>query len=321
MAFVASRLGAPPFPSWQELAHLSDKPCFLGDNLSGGWEKSLSGWYADGIANLTDSSSVPFAQRRAYDRVGSVSVATMAAPETQSHVFRLTTSKAVTFDSAVILGHNFAKFIPSGGGLTASIWGDDGVSVQRLSDTVEVATNTRLVFSHLYLSSVGKHAYPERITLTRALGSNSCAVFLSLQGTAYVAPERPSLGEFWVGPRRSIRHNPSLPYDERALSSVVSDFQAQSGLTERYVRRKHQASRSISKPIVDDSELDEIISLYRDTDGFTKPLIMLENPASAPAALLMLARTPALSVPMLGPIERSFSIELDEQPPYLNDEA
>lgn len=326
MGYVATRLGSAPYPAWQETAHLADKPYILGQNYEDTWDKANSGWYttSSGGTNQTDSTTVTNAQRRGYDRFGALSVSSKqpgGLPPTSStfHRFRYRSTSAISLDTAVILGHNFADLTNSGSPVTVSIYGYDGSSFIRISDTVTITNNNRITFSHLYLSTVGKQSYPQRITVSPS--STFVYIYVMVSNVSTSSAVKPSLGEFWVGNRRSLQHNPNLPYDDKAESGLVNDFQAQSGLVERYVRRRGQASRTIIKSITDSSELTEIENAFDDTEDFTKPLIWVENPATDPTGYLMLPQSPTLSVPLQGPIERTFGVTLEEQPPYKSNEG
>lgn len=331
MGYAATRLGSAPYPAWQETAHLADKPYILGQNYEDTWDKANSGWTTSsalGATNETDSTVVTNAQRRGYDRFGALSVSSKqpgGSPPTTStsHRFRLRANDtSISLDTAVILGHNFADLTNSGSPVTVSIYGYEGTAFVRLSDIVTVTNNDRITFSHLYLSTVGKQSYPERVTVSPNTPSSTYVfIYVLVSNVSTSSAVKPSLGEFWVGNRRSLRHNSNLPYDDKAESGLVNDFQAQSGLVERYVRRRGQASRTIVKSITDSSELTEIENAFDDTEDFTKPLIWVENPATDPTGYLMLPQSPTLSVPLQGPIERTFSVTLEEQPPYKSNEG
>ena len=114
-----------------------------------------------------------------------------------------------------------------------------------------------------------------------------------------------------------MQHNPNIPFDDKSETGLVSDFESKSGLTQRYTYHQGKALRSINKSVTDSDELAAIESAFDDSDGFTKPVVWIENPSNASTdAYLMLPESPTLSLPLQGPVERVFSVSFIEQPPF-----
>jgi hypothetical protein len=234
--------------SWFEDVHAADKPYLVGKNvIAGQVNQSESGWYLTTGSNQTDSSVVTNAQRRLYDGFGNLSVGTTAAGST--YQLRLESTSAITLDTATVIGHNFADLTVVGT-LQATLYAYDGTTTTQIGDTINV-TGDRLTWTHLY-DAAGKQSYPETVTITPV--STIARVYVSLTNVNPGSAIKPSAGEFWIGSRQALKHAPNLPYDDKAESGLVSDFQAQSGLTERYVsdtedeRLESSRSRSPTRP-------------------------------------------------------------------------
>jgi hypothetical protein len=301
--------------SWFEDVHAADKPYLVGKNvIAGQVNQSESGWYLTTGSNQTDSSVVTNAQRRLYDGFGNLSVGTTAAGST--YQLRLESTSAITLDTATVIGHNFADLTVVGT-LQATLYAYDGTTTTQIGDTINV-TGDRLTWTHLY-DAAGKQSYPETVTITPV--STIARVYVSLTNVNPGSAIKPSAGEFWIGSRQALKHAPNLPYDDKAESGLVSDFQAQSGLTERYVRHRGRASRIIAKSITDSTELTQIETAFDNSEDFTKPVLWVEDPSSDPTAYIMLPESPTLSVPLQGPVERVFGVNLDELPPYRSSEG
>ena len=306
--------------SWFEDVHLADKPYIVGkNNIVSQVNQSNSGWYAGG-SNVTDSTVFTNAMRRLYDGFGNLSVGTSTGATT--YEIRLESTTSIVLDTATLIGHNFPDLTTTGT-ITAKLKATDGTTTVQIADTQNVTSSSRLTFTHLY-DAGGKQSYPQIITVS-PVGTgptpNVARVFIEIENINSTTAIKPSAGEFWIGARRAMKHAPNLPYDDKAESGLVSDFQAQSGLTERYVRHRGRSSRVIAKSITDSTELTEIEGAFDDSEDFTKPILWVENPNTAPVARIMLAESPTLSVPLQGPVERVFGVNLDELPPYRSSEG
>ena len=149
----------------ENTAHAANKPLFLATNNSDKITKATSGWFDSNTGSTDDTNEtvVSNARVRAYDRIGGLTVASDTART--SPVFRLSISSTITFDTVVILGHNFGNVTNSGSSITASILASDNTGSKSVSDALTVASgsNDRLVFTHLYDASGSKPASPQRI--------------------------------------------------------------------------------------------------------------------------------------------------------------
>ena len=301
--------------TWEQTAYDADKPMMVATNNSDKITKASSGWFDayNGATDDTDETVVSNARVRAYDRIGALTVASDTART--SPAFRLAFGSDVTFDTVVIMGHNFGDVTNDGSDITVDLVANGAAVTKTISDTITVASgdNSRLVFTFLYDTSGAKPSYPQRVTL----GTSNRKLNVRLQNVDGTTTIKPAIGEVWVGQRRQLMHNPNLPFDDKSETGLVSDFASKSGLTQRYTYHRGKALRTINKSVTDSNELAAIEAAFDDSDDFTKPIVWIENPSqSSPDAYLMLAESPTLSLPLQGPIERVFGTSLIEQPPF-----
>jgi len=301
--------------TWEQTAYDADKPMMVATNNSDKITKASSGWFDayNGATDDTDETVVSNARVRAYDRIGALTVASDTART--SPAFRLAFGSDVTFDTVVIMGHNFGDVTNSGSSITVDLVATGAATTSTISDAITVASgdNSRLVFTFLYNTSGAKPSYPQRVTL----GTSNRKLNIRLQNVSGSTSTKPAIGEVWVGQRRQLMHNPNLPFDDKSETGLVSDFASKSGLTQRYTSHRGKALRTISKSVTDSNELAAIEAAFDDSDDFTKPIVWIENPSNAsPDAYLMLAESPTLSLPLQGPIERVFGTSLIEHPPF-----
>jgi len=301
--------------TWEQTAYDADKPMMVATNNSDKITKASSGWFDayNGATDDTDESVISNARVRAYDRIGALTVASDTART--SPAFRFAFGSDVTFDTVVIMGHNFGDVTNSGSDITVDLVATGAATTTTISDTITVASgdNSRLVFTFLYDTSGAKPSHPQRVTL----GTSNRKLNIRLQNVSGSTSTKPAIGEVWVGQRRQLMHNPNLPFDDKSETGLVSDFASKSGLTQRYTSHRGKALRTINKSVTDSNELAAIEAAFDDSDDFTKPIVWIENPSNAsPDAYLMLAESPTLSLPLQGPIERVFGTSLIEQPPF-----
>jgi hypothetical protein len=301
--------------TWEQTAYDADKPMMVATNNSDKITKASSGWFDayNGATDDTDETVVSNARVRAYDRIGALTVASDTART--SPAFRFAFGSDVTFDTVVIMGHNFGDVTNSGSDITVDLIATGAATTSTISDAITVASgdNSRLVFTFLYDTSGAKPSHPQRVTL----GTSNRKLNIRLQNVSGSTSTKPAIGEVWVGQRRQLMHNPNLPFDDKSETGLVSDFASKSGLTQRYTYHRGKALRTINKSVTDSNELAAIEAAFDDSDDFTKPIVWIENPSqSSPDAYLMLAESPTLSLPLQGPIERVFGTSLIEQPPF-----
>jgi hypothetical protein len=308
-------VGFADLASWEQTAYTGNKPLMLATNNDDKITKASSGWFDTytGSTDDTDETAVSNARVRAYDRIGALTVASDTART--SPAFRLSIGSTITFDTVVIMGHNFGSVTNGGSSITADIIASDSDGAVVISDAITIASgdNSRLVFTFLYNTGGSKPSFPQRVTIP----GSTRRIHLRLQNVSGSTSTKPALGEMWVGQRRQFKHNPNLPFDDKSETGLVSDFASKSGLTQRYIYHRGKALRTINKSVVDSDELASIEGAFDDSDDFTKPVVWIENPSqSSPDAYLMLVESPTLSLTLQGPTERIFTTSLIEQPPF-----
>ena len=305
---------------WENAAHAANKPILLDGMDASLVNKAQTGWftgYTGAVTNITDTSTISNAQVRAYDRIGALTVSSTNST-VSTPTFTMDFTSTITFDTIVILGHNFGSLATYGSPFLFLTL-DDGTSTNILSaDTYTITDDNRIVITHLYDRNFAKPTYPKRVTIT---GTPEIHVRLANRNINTGQPV-PSIGELYIGQRSQLMHNPNLPFDDKSETGLVSDFASKSGLTQRYTFNRGRATRTISKSVTDSNELAGIERAFDESDDFTKPIMWIENPAaSSPDAYLMLAESPTLSLPLQGPIERVFQTSLTEQPPFKSTES
>ena len=304
--------------AYEQSAYDADKPMILASNNSDAITKSTSGWFTStsGSTNDTEETAIPNARVRAYDRIGALTVSSKMTSSPTSPVFRYTFGSTVTFDTVVIMGHNFGDVTNSGSDITVDLLASGSFMsnvVISEAKTITTGDNSRLVFTFLYQTSGTKPSHPQRVSLNTS-GRKFHVRLQNVNGSTTV---KPAIGEIWIGQRAQLQHNPNLPFDNKAETGLVADFASKSGLTQRYTFNRGRALRNIAKSVTDSDELAAIERAFDESDDFTKPIIWIENPSNAsPDAYLMLADTPTLSLALQGPTERIFETSLTEQPPY-----
>ena len=153
--------------SWENTAYDANKPLMLATNNSDKITKSTTGWFDSltGSTDDTDETAVSNARVRAYDRIGALTVASDTART--SPVFRLRFGSTVTFDTVVIMGHNFGDVTNSGSSITVDLVAVDSATTMTISDPITITSgdNSRLVFTFLYQTSGAKPSHPKRISL------------------------------------------------------------------------------------------------------------------------------------------------------------
>ncbi len=133
----------------------------------------------------------------------------------------------------------------------------------------------------------------------------------------HAGSEDPEFAECLLGYRYQLQRNPNLPWDNRREYSETVDSTALSGLTKRYVQFRGQALRSFRYPIWESDEITVVENWWDAIEDGTKPFVYIETPSSSPQAMMMLMDIPELGFPFVGPVERTLTFNMTEQPRYL----
>lgn len=317
-----------PMADWENTAWAANKPMIVSGVDRSKISKADTGWFNGHTgtpSNITDDSVITNAQVRAYDRFGSLTVAAEAAsgttPTFTVQFDALAAGETLEFDTVVVLGHNFHDLTPIGPRYLFLTVDDGSGTNTTIADTLTLVDNKRLIFTHLYDTGSAKPTYPQRITIS---GTGAVPkLHIRPANVIYTGSNpKPQLGEVWIGKRSQLMHNPNLPFDDKAEISLTSEFASQSGVTNRYVRHRGKALRTIAKSITDSNELAGVERAFDEADEFTAPFMYIENPAqSAPDGFLMLSDSASLSLPLQGPTERILQMSMTEQPPFKSQES
>lgn len=204
---------------------------------------------------------------------------------------------------------------------------------------VQIADNSTFTTNLVTIASFTGADLADRklldLNLTTGAGANLYGRFTSVRyarlrisTTVTWGSIRPQIGEWVMGRRRQLAHNPRVPHDDRPASSVVADFRSQSQAVSRYIYAR--GARNIEAglmPVPSGAySIDEVATLrswFEESGWGTRPFIYYE-PASAGLtrnAYWMMLDEPELTMPLNGPFHRSVTLSMREQPPFATGES
>lgn len=204
---------------------------------------------------------------------------------------------------------------------------------------VQIADNAAFSSNLLTVSSFTGAALADRklldTNLTTGAGANLWGRFTSVRyarlrisSTVSWGAVRPQIGEWVMGRRRQLGHNPRIPHDERPLSSVVGDFTAQSQATSRYVFARGASNKEVglmpqTSGTYAINEIEELRTWFTEADYGARPFLYLEPEVSGQTrqAHWMMLEQPELTMPLNGPFHRSVTLTMREQPPFASAES
>ena len=313
--------GSATLASAETTGFNNDKPMFVVQKLGVLATPSTARWTeADGETTDTDRTAAGYPSSRAYDDFGSVLTKDTASTDTAKYYVLGLGAFNISFDTLLILGHNFNSV------------GVDSVALE-LSDSADFATdpsdNTIEIFKH----TRGSATVDNRILCTNL---NNEADDSSLSGTtdnAYSAGGTPrryntvryarlkivtdgstsrqmEMGELILGYRYQLQRNPNTPWDNKGQTSIITDFRSQSGLTRRYVMNRGQAVRAFAAGMATTAEITVIDEWYAAIDEGTRNFVYIETPSSSPQAHLMFMEDAIKNFALVGPIQSQFQANL-----------
>lgn len=221
-------------------------------------------------------------------------------------------SVSAEFDSLFIGGHNLGTL-----GCTSLTFEISNQSTfPATSDTEEIATFSTFTTDDLRLVELdlGNGSLGQNQAFT---GVDYARLQMSFPGS--VTPE---ISEIILCNRAQFNESSLLPYDDFRTSSEVSDFNARSGVTRRYVFHRGRASRRAVLLTNSDSDADIIKQAWRDTRHGTRSFVWMDCPTSEPdgQSFVMLTRRADLSFPISNRNVRRATWDMMEQPPFLESE-
>lgn len=305
--------------SAQVVGFNNDKAMFIVQTAS---TPSNAHWTTDGAHDDTDVTDAGYPAVRAYDSLGSLVTKTtgVAGTSPKYYNFYWSSTRAITFDSLLILGHNFNSIDITS--IHLEISDDKDFQAGGSYNTIEIAKyetgsdaiDNRLFFTNL--NSNGSGGTYDSGGAARVYGD----VQYARLKIVHSGNKDPQFGEIILGTRYQLQRNPDLPYDDLGEITEVAEAKALSGVVRRYVVYRGQALRSFLASISTAAEITVIENWWKDIEDGTKPFVYVENPNTAPRPYLMTMETTALVFPKVGPFERQLSFSMIEQPPFLGRE-
>ena len=239
----------------------------------------------------------------------------------QHHAYTLTLSRQllafklsteITFDTAIVTGHNIASGRFSGLGLRVgngdnlnsgytNIFDDAGEIETLTSDARYVDTKLRSASSQTnprVFSNVGWLG----VTFTQASGEKAS----------------PQIGELVLGKRRQLQHHPQFNWNSDDYVSNVSDIETADGNTIRYALNTGQAVRTATLTLTGAAEIAAVEAWWEDCNHGQDPFWWIETPKSNPRAFYMRATDASLDFPQsVGASARVLTLSMVEQRPFL----
>ena len=263
-----------------------------------------SEWRTGGsFAAGADATDANYQARRAYDGFTDLATRPNAAGVTWYYMIDASTA-GVTFDGAMILGHNFGTI----GGLTVTLQISDSSTF--VTNLIDIAvwtpgtSNVRLV--DLVLESGGE---------TAQRYSTVPYVRLKITGTSGV----PEIGELVLFKRMQLQYKPSIPYDDQKLWQNSGQFLSASGVRQDYVRSRAGRRLEASLTVTSTAKIAEVRTWFDDTQQGTRPFVWSENPNSAPSTQTFLmsldGENKELAFDEVGPNHRELVLGATEQGP------
>ena len=260
-------------------------------------------------SDITDPAAPTRAVRDRHLHVRSRALQQTPAAFTVSLVMRLDPAKP--FDTFFLAGHNFNSIASSGSVFLELQIADDPTFAVALATiaTHTVADNRRL--TRLTLFHTGSSAL-------RYSGVAYARLRISAIGVGATFTSMPSIGEIVLGLRRQLERNPTVPYDNNELASDITTFRSKSGIVSNYER--FVAQRRVAATFSTDttSNLNTINAWFSDAGYGLRPGLWIEVLEGGFFVQSYWMRSPsALTLPMQGPFERTWDLELEEIAPFL----
>lgn len=258
-------------------------------------------WSEGGSFAGADVTASGYPGSRAYD--GLVSVETKPASTDTDYFYLLDLSgDPITFDGAMILGHNF---------------GTAGVTAATLQIADDSAFSTNLV-------SVATWSSPGTGRLVDlALGSGTAQrytdvsyVRLYIQSSPAATPQFTELALF---KRTQLQWRPNRPYDETLTAQRSNQTRTDAGETTAYVSSRGARRVLATVPVTSAAKITEVKTWWTDTRHGTRSFVWVEYPSSAPSTttyLVSIDGDPELEFNETGPNFRELMIDAVEQGPH-----
>ena len=304
MAYSAAALA-----SAETTGFSADKPLMVVQQAD---NPSEAHWTTTGNLTGTDVTLAAEPAARAYDDIGNLVTSTTGVAATSPKYYGFTFSTAISFDTLLLTGHNFNSISITSVALEIAddaAFGTNKIEIAKY--TISGAVDNRILITNLN-SAGGSSTYSAGGTAQRYSGVEYVRLVVTHSGS-----KDPELGEILLGYRYQLQRNPDLPWDNKAQSSMVTDFASNSGMLKRYVLNRGKAARSFSSSMGASAEIAVIDAWYAAIEEGTRNFVYIETPSTSAQAYLMAMVDASLSFPLVGPFERVLEFGMTEQPPFL----
>lgn len=288
--------------AWDNTASVAahkDVVALVGNNILDGDDKAAGSerWTdVTGTFTSTDLSLVTNPVFAAYDRLLGWDTRPSSGGTERNLMLR---SDAVErFDTIVIGGHNFADAPSASANVKVQTADNDDMDdrSQTIHDFGNVTTADRLV-KLLSASWVGVTRI--RIEVTAS--------------SSFV----PQIGEVWLGTRRVLPRNPSVPWDDRGERSSVVRTMTRSGIATIYKNYERQRFGVLALAHGTDSTRDLMRLFYTDSKGLTRPFVLIDKPNTVPGnAYVCTTPQPEMVQNLITANERNVQIVFEESSPF-----
>lgn len=288
--------------------HNADKPAAWGENhvrsLTSStlqWRTGTATWAAgsDGTATLgpVDFLADGFTDQRSYPNAS-------ADPWTLLFDFG---AAGVDFDSIAILYHNYS-------------------SIAGMVVTVDIADSTNFVTNVQTIATWTPGTSTKRLVALELDhgGGTSIFEYTTVRYMRIVqnptAGAVPRIGEVFVGSRKQLKHNPSIPWDERARSSAWEENVTYGGRKNRVVHHRGRRRLAAALKPAEAPYIDDLWDLYKtDTQHGTQPFLWIDKPNTDPQGAALMMMDADFDYPRGGPNHRDLTLLAEEQGPHFVD--
>lgn len=184
---------------------------------------------------------------------------------------------------------------------------------------VETADNNDFTAALTVVNNFGTITQNRRqiaLLATGYLSTTNWRVRLSLPGGAAI----PQVSEFWLGRRFNITSRPKGPYDDGERRSDADMVRSKGGVYDIYARSTRGRTGVAVFEYQSNTLRDAFRSIYDESDGFTRPFILIDRPISDLSATTIVAvnTNPRISQPIESWADsaRTIQIPFDEAAPY-----
>ena len=187
---------------------------------------------------------------------------------TSPKYYGFTFSTAISFDTLLLTGHNFNSISITSVALEIAddaAFGTNKIEIAKY--TISGAVDNRILITNLN-SAGGSSTYSAGGTAQRYSGVEYARLVVTHSGS-----KDPELGEILLGYRYQLQRNPDLPWDNKAQSSMVTDFASNSGMLKRYVLNRGKAARSFRSSMGASAEIAVIDAWYAAIEEGTRSFV------------------------------------------------